>query len=76
MARRIWPSTMMISGDDIGSGNGRRTSSPNTFLWEPPAARANPRAYEDADGVYSPHDNRITVLQRRGAVFLACHNEI
>ncbi|MHB1566306.1 MAG: thiosulfate dehydrogenase [Acidiferrobacter sp.] len=48
----------------------------NTFLGEPPAARANPRAYEDADGVYSPHDNSITVLQRRGAVFLACHNAV
>ena len=23
-----------------------------------------------------PHDNSIIVLQRRGAVFLACHNEV
>ncbi len=26
--------------------------------------------------MFSPHDNSIAVLQRRGAVFLACHNEV
>lgn len=46
------------------------------FVKEPAAAHASPRAFEDAKGVYSPHDNSIPVLQGRGAVFLACHNEI
>ncbi len=48
----------------------------NKFVKETTAAHANPRDYEDTQGVYSPHDNSIPVLQGRGAVFLACHNEI
>jgi intracellular sulfur oxidation DsrE/DsrF family protein len=32
--------------------------------------------YEQANGVYSPHENNIPTLQRRGVVFLACHNAI
>ncbi|AWP24035.1 transcriptional initiation protein Tat [Acidiferrobacter sp. SPIII_3] len=48
----------------------------NKFVNEPAAAHANPRDYEDTKGVYSPHDNSIPVLQRRGAVFLGCHNEV
>ncbi len=51
-------------------------ASTDEFVKEPAAAHANPRDYEDTEGVYSPHDNSIPVLQRRGAVFLACHNEI
>jgi hypothetical protein len=48
----------------------------NVWVEEPPAAMANPADFEDTRGVFSPHDNSVTVLQRRGAVFLACHNEI
>ena len=48
----------------------------NTWIKTPPAAAADPAAIEDAKGVYSPADNSITVLQQRGAVFLACHNAI
>lgn len=48
----------------------------NTLVKEPPASHANARNYEDARGVFSPHDNSITVLQQRGAVFLGCHNEV
>ena len=48
----------------------------NTWIKSPPAAAANPGAIEDPKGVYSPADNSITVLQQRGAVFLACHNAI
>ncbi len=48
----------------------------NVWLKQPPASEANPSDFEDSKGVYSPHDNSITVLQRRGAVFLACHNEV
>jgi hypothetical protein len=32
--------------------------------------------YEDPEGVFSAHDNSIRALQRRGVVFLACHNAI
>ncbi|MHB8178694.1 MAG: thiosulfate dehydrogenase [Vulcanimicrobiaceae bacterium] len=48
----------------------------NVWLEEPPASGADPSDVEDTKGVFSPHDNSIAVLQRRGAVFLACHNEI
>lgn len=48
----------------------------NGWLKEPPAAAASPANFENPEGVFSPHDNSITVLQRRGLVFLACHNAI
>ena len=47
----------------------------NTLMAEPKAA-ADPKDYENAAGVFSLHDNAIPVLQRRGAVFLACHNAL
>ncbi|HEY1413305.1 MAG TPA: transcriptional initiation protein Tat [Rhodopila sp.] len=39
-------------------------------------ATADANNYEDADGPFSAHDNSIPTLQRRGVVFLACHNAI
>ena len=48
----------------------------NAFILEPADAQANPMDFNDPDGVFSPHDNSIVVLQKRGAVFLACHNEV
>lgn len=50
--------------------------SANTWVKEPPASKAIAANYNDAQGVFSPHDNSITVLQRRGVVFCACHNEV
>jgi hypothetical protein len=48
----------------------------NTLIEEKKAGSADPTNYEDPDGVFSPHDNSIPALQRRGVVFLACHNAI
>lgn len=48
----------------------------NTWIKTSLAADADPKSVEDPKGVYSPADNSITVLQERGAVFLACHNAI
>jgi hypothetical protein len=48
----------------------------NTLVKEPPAAASDPRDYQKGDGVFSPADNSIAVLQRRGVVFIACHNAI
>lgn len=48
----------------------------NVWIKTPPAASASPADYENPSGVFSPADNAIPVLQRRGAVFLACHNAI
>lgn len=48
----------------------------NTLIEEKPAASADPKNYEDPKGVFSPADNSIPVLMRRGAVFLSCHNAI
>lgn len=48
----------------------------NTLIVESKAASADPKAYEDPEGVYSPHDNSIPALMRRGVVFMSCHNAI
>jgi hypothetical protein len=48
----------------------------HTLISEQKAAAADPKDYEDPEGAFSPHDNSIPALQRRGAVFLACHNAI
>jgi hypothetical protein len=36
----------------------------------------DPKNFEDPNGVFSPEDNSIPVLMKRGVVFLACHNAI
>ena len=48
----------------------------NTFAKAGPASASDPKDFEKADGVFSPDDNSIPVLQRRGAVFIACHNQV
>ncbi|MGH1571089.1 transcriptional initiation protein Tat [Methylobacterium sp. P31] len=48
----------------------------NTLIVETPAAAANPAKYEDPAGAFSAEDNTIPALQRRGVVFLSCHNAI
>jgi len=42
----------------------------------PEGASHDPLKYEDAKGVFSPAGNSVVTLQRRGAVFLVCHNAI
>jgi len=48
----------------------------NTFAKAPPAADLPVADYQNAQGPFSPRANSIEVLQRRGAVFLACHNAV
>jgi hypothetical protein len=48
----------------------------NTFIVEQKAGSADPKNYQDPEGAFSPRDNSIPALQRRGAVFFACHNAI
>jgi hypothetical protein len=48
----------------------------NTLIEEQKGAAADPKDYENPEGAFSPHDNSILALQRRGVVFLACHNAI
>ena len=47
----------------------------NTLIEETVAAAADPDNFEDPAGVFSPADNSIPALMRRGVVFLACHDE-
>jgi hypothetical protein len=47
----------------------------NTLIDIPPAA-AETADFNDASGAFSIAANSITVLQRRGVVFIACHNAI
>ena len=48
----------------------------NTYVLEPAAAQVAASDFENPAGAFSPADNSVTVLQRRGVVFLACHNAI
>ncbi len=48
----------------------------NSFIVAPTLSSSNPDDFNNPEGPYSPHDNSITVLQKRGAVFLACHNAV
>jgi intracellular sulfur oxidation DsrE/DsrF family protein len=48
----------------------------NTLIADRPAEAADPTNYEDPAGVFSPADNSIPALMRRGVVFMSCHNAI
>jgi hypothetical protein len=48
----------------------------NTLIEEQRAESADPAKLEDPAGVFSPADNSIPALMRRGVVFLSCHNAI
>ena len=48
----------------------------NTLVAEQKAAAEDPKNHQDPQGAFSPANNSIPALQRRGAVFLACHNSI
>jgi intracellular sulfur oxidation DsrE/DsrF family protein len=48
----------------------------NTLIVERKAAAADPANYEDPTGAFSPEDNSIPALMRRGVVFMSCHNAI
>jgi hypothetical protein len=50
--------------------------SRNTFIDVPPAISHDPADFQSLDGAFSSKGNTITVLQRRGVVFMACHNAI
>jgi hypothetical protein len=48
----------------------------NTFIVVPAAASHDPADIQSTDGAFSPKGNNVVVLQRRGVVFMACHNAI
>ncbi|CAE6846564.1 thiosulfate dehydrogenase [Paraburkholderia domus] len=48
----------------------------NTLLGSKPAEAMGNGDHESADGAFSSHDNSISALLKRGAVFLSCHNAI
>ncbi len=48
----------------------------NTLINVPAAASVAASDFNNPAGVFSPADNSITVLQRRGVVFIGCHNAI
>jgi len=48
----------------------------NSWIQEQTAGAKDPNNYQDPEGAFSPRNNSIPALQRRGAVFLACHNSI
>ena len=48
----------------------------NTLIEPRPAGTADPGNFEDPDGAFSPADDSIPALMRRGVVFMSCHNAI
>jgi hypothetical protein len=54
--------------------NGKFAS--NTLIDVPTAATIDPSDFNNPSGAFSPAANSITVLQRRGVVFIGCHNAI
>ena len=48
----------------------------NSFIVLPEGASHDPANYEDTKGAFSAPGNSVTTLQKRGAVFLVCHNAI
>lgn len=48
----------------------------NTLILERPAAKADPHDYENPEGAYSAANNSIPALQKRGTVFMSCHNAV
>jgi hypothetical protein len=50
--------------------------SRNSFIVPPPAASHDPADFQSVEGAFSGKDNSVVVLQRRGVVFMGCHNAI
>jgi hypothetical protein len=48
----------------------------NTLIEHQKAESADPMHFENPAGAFSPADNSIPALMRRGVVFLSCHNAI
>ena len=48
----------------------------NTLLLPHPEESVDPRDFENPAGPFSPLDNSIPALMRRGVVFMSCHNAI
>lgn len=48
----------------------------NSLITERAAASRDPHNYEDPEGVFSAANNSIPALQKRGVVFMSCHNAI
>jgi hypothetical protein len=48
----------------------------NTLILNQKAESADPAHFEDPAGAFSPADNSIPALMRRGVVFMSCHNAI
>lgn len=48
----------------------------NSLIVSRPAEAADPAAFESPVGAFSPEDNAIPALVRRGVVFMACHNAV
>jgi hypothetical protein len=48
----------------------------NTLIEDRKAESADPANFEDPAGAFSPAENSIPALMRRGVVFMSCHNAI
>ena len=53
-----------------------RNVTRNSFVVPSPASEQDPKDFQNPNGAYSSKANSIQTLQRRGVVFLACHNAV
>jgi len=56
----------------LAAGNPGR----NTYIEAPPVSSRDPEDFQAAEGPFSSKGSSIVVLQRRGVVFMGCHNTI
>ncbi len=57
-------------------GLAKLAGGPNRWTKATPGSAKDPADYQSADGPFSPRANSVQGLQRRGAMFLACHNAV
>jgi hypothetical protein len=48
----------------------------NTLIADQKAESSDPTNFQDPAGLFSPADNSIPAMMRRGVVFMSCHNAI
>ena len=57
-------------------GLAKLAGGPNKWTKATPASAKDAADYQNAEGPFSPRANSVEGLQRRGTVFLACHNAV
>ena len=76
MAARIWRCSITTSGTRYRLADLAGASFRTNTLAVAREGSLDPSAHEDPQGLFGPAGNTIPTLQKRGVVFMACHNAI